>query len=199
MKDQPKEKKETEPTGSELVSEEDKRSLLGLARRTLEGFLQSGDAPEPEIDSATLRKDRAAFVTLRRRDSGELRGCRGEVHARRPLAESVMRMAIAAAVDDPRFPQVTFEELRDLRIEISALTPLRPIDAEDVVVGVHGVMISRGLNSGLLLPQAPVQYGWDREMFLSMLCRKAGLPDDMWRKKGSRLLAFEADVWGEEE
>ncbi|UCF20318.1 MAG: AmmeMemoRadiSam system protein A [Gemmatimonadota bacterium] len=177
---------------------EDKRSVVRLARRTLEEFLGGVEPSKPVTDSPALRRPCATFVTLRRRDSGELRGCRGEVHARYPLVDSVVRMAIAAATDDPRFPVVTREELPDLQIEISALTPLEPIEPGEVVVGRHGLMISKGLSSGLLLPQAAVHYGWDREMFLCMLCRKAGLPDDAWKAGNSRLLAFEAEVWGEE-
>ncbi len=180
------------------LSPEDKRALVRLVRRSLEEFLDGVEPAKSATSSPALERPRATFVTLRRSASGELRGCRGEIHASRPLVESVVRMAIVAATDDPRFPPVTREELPALQIEISALTPLRPIEPGEVDVGRHGLMISKGLSSGLLLPQAAVHYGWSREEFLRMLCRKAGLPDDAWKSRDSRLMAFEAEVWGEE-
>lgn len=107
-------------------------------------------------------------------------------------------MAIAAATDDPRFAPVTMAELDRLAIEISVLTPMAPIAAEDVVPGRHGLMIARGPHAALLLPQAPVIYHWGREEYLQCLCRKAGLPEDAWRTEPVELYAFEAEVWGEE-
>jgi AmmeMemoRadiSam system protein A len=173
--------------------------LLRLARQTLQDCLGAGKFPPCETDSPALLQPRAAFVTLRRRDTGELRGCRGECRARRPLIESVANMAIAAAIDDSRFPPVTIDELPDLQIEINALTPLRPIRPEEVVIGRHGLMILRGPNTGLLLPQVPIAYGWDRDEFLRWLCRKAGLPHDAWKASDAQLYGFEAETWGEEE
>jgi AmmeMemoRadiSam system protein A len=180
------------------LTAEDKRKLLQLARDTLVQYLGEGRLPEFVTDSATLLEPCATFVTLRRRGSGELRGCRGECQARQPLVEAVMNMAIAAATDDSRFPPVTLDEVPDLEIEISALTPLRPIRAEEVEVGRHGVMIIKGFSSGLLLPEVPVRYGWDHGEFLGWVCRKAGLPEDAWQAEDSQLLGFEAEVWGEE-
>ncbi len=110
------------------------------------------------------------------------------------MAES----AIAAATDDPRFPPVTFDELPDLQIEINALTAMSPIQPEEVAVGRHGLLVLKGPNTGLLLPQVPVTYGWDREQFLRGLCRKASLPDSAWKEEGAQLYAFESEVWGEE-
>ena len=107
-------------------------------------------------------------------------------------------MVVASAVDDPRFPAVTAEEVPNLHIEISALTPLRPITPEEVVVGRHGLMIIRGNYSGLLLPQVPIEQGWNRTEFLDGLCWKAGLPRNAWMSHQAQLYGFEADVWGEE-
>jgi len=178
---------------------EDKQTLLHLARQTLNDYLGKGKMPELKTQSPALLQPRATFVTLRVRATGELRGCRGEILARQPLVESVMNMAIASATDDPRFSPVTMDEVAGLHIEVSALTPMKPIKPEEVVVGRHGLMIVKGHNSGLLLPQVPVEQGWDREEFLRGLCHKAWLRENDWKAKDTQLYAFEAEVWGEEE
>ncbi|HSA34671.1 MAG TPA: TIGR03915 family putative DNA repair protein, partial [bacterium] len=138
---------------TELVPlrDEEKRTLLRIARQALEATLVRGKRLDIPQDSPGLHQVRAAFVTLWRRDTGDLRGCRGECIPRRPLAEAVARMAVASALDDPRFPSVTAEEIPLLRIDINALTPLRPIRPEDVEVGRHGLMIVRSPYAGLLL------------------------------------------------
>jgi len=181
------------------LAAEEKESLLRLARETLTDYLGKREKPELQTDSPGLLQPRATFVTLRARETGELRGCRGEIVARQPLIDSVQNMAIASATDDPRFMPVTADEVPSLHIEISALTPMKPIKPEDVVVGRHGLMIVKGHNSGLLLPQVPVEQGWDREEFLRGLCHKAWLPENAWKARDAQLYAFEAEVWGEEE
>jgi len=181
------------------LSLDDQRLLLALARETLTAHLSGRGLPDPRVTSAALLVPRACFVTLRRRDSGDLRGCRGERVARRPLVESVIHMTVASAVDDPRFEPVRLHEVPGLRIEISALTPPQPIRPEDVVVGRHGLIIMAGGSAGLLLPQVAVAYGWNREQFLRAVCEKAGLSQEAWRRAGVRLEAFEAEVWGEAE
>jgi len=180
------------------LAEEDKQALLHLARQTLNDYLGKGRMPDFK-PSAALLQPRAAFVTLRVRETGALRGCVGEIVAREPLWECVMNMAVAAATGDPRFPPVTIDEVPHLRIEISALTPMKPIKPEDVVVGRHGLMIVKGFERGLLLPQVPVEQGWNREEFLRGLCHKAWLPPNAWKDQDTQLYAFEAEVWGEEE
>jgi AmmeMemoRadiSam system protein A len=180
------------------LSAEDRATLLRIARKAIEEYLDAGTMLAHETDSPTLKEARAAFVTLRRRADGELRGCRGECNARRSLLESVIRMAIASATDDSRFVPVTIEELPDLHIEISALTTMRPIEPQDVEVGRHGLWIVQGFYTGLLLPQVAVRFGWDREQFLSGVCRKAGLAVDAWKAEGVQLLGFETEVWEEE-
>lgn len=180
-----------------VLSLDDKRFLLALARETLITHLSGGELPVVRTTAAALLVPRASFVTLRRRDTGDLRGCRGERIARQPLVESVVHMAIASAVDDPRFDPVRLAEVPGLHIEISALTPPQPIRPEDVVVGRHGLIIMAGHAAGLLLPQVPGAYGWNREQFLQAVCEKAGLASDAWRRSWVRLEAFEAEVWGE--
>ncbi len=189
-------------TGSQphpALADEHRQTLLRLARLVLGEFLERGTVPECRTDVTALLEPRATFVTLTRRASGELRGCRGECPARRPLVESVARMVVASATDDPRFQPLTAGELPDTRIEISALTPLEPIQPENIVVGRHGLVISSAGSSGLLLPQVPVSQGWDRLAFLDGLCEKAGLPSCDWQRDDISLYGFEAEVWRESE
>lgn len=190
---------ETAVQTSPALPLDDKRFLLALARETLTAYLGGRALSDYRVTSPALLVPRASFVTLRRRDSGDLRGCRGERVARRPLVESVIQMTIASAVDDPRFEPVRLSEVPGLHIEISALTPPHSIRPEEIVVGRHGLIIVAGRSAGLLLPQVPGTYGWNREQFLRAVCEKAGLPDDAWQRHGVRLEAFEADVWGEPE
>lgn len=186
-------------TPSPTLTEEDKQALLSLARQTLIDYLNKGTTPDLTTSSPALLEPRATFVTLRRKDSHELRGCRGEVSARQPLIESVAHTAISSAREDPRFLPVSAEEVPHLHIEISALTPMTPISPEEIIIGRHGLLIQHGPYAGLLLPQVPTTYGWDREEYLEALCHKAGLPNTAWREPGIKLLAFEAEVWGEDE
>lgn len=188
------------PSNSALgLSAEEKRTLLRLARQTLHDYLSRGKIAESDSDEPALLQPCATFVTLWRRGSGELRGCRGECQARRSLLESVTNMAVAAAVDDSRFASVTIEEVPDLRIEINALTPMEPIEPEDVVVGRHGLLVVSEHAMGLLLPEVAVRYKWGRGDFLKAVCRKAGLPDDAWKREGVQLFGFESEAWEEEE
>ena len=137
-------------------------------------------------------------MTLHER--GELRGCIGYVEAVKPLYEAVSEMAVAASTEDPRFPPVQVEELDNIEIEITALSPLRPLPSPDsVVVGKHGLVIRKGFRSGLLLPQVPVEQGWNREQFLTHTCLKAGLPPDSYKDKDAQLFSFTGQVFGEKE
>ncbi len=181
------------------LSDEDRRKLLRVARETLEAFLGKGAVPEWPGESPALLQKRGTFVTLWHRESGGLRGCCGEIYPRRPLIESVAQMAIASATRDPRFAPVRGGEVSVLRIEISALMPLMPIGVEEIEVGRHGLFISRGAYSGLLLPEVPTRYDWSREQYLVELCLKAGLPEDAWMAGDVELYAFETEQWGEED
>jgi AmmeMemoRadiSam system protein A len=141
---------------------------------------------------------RGAFVTLKTRAEGRLRGCIGHLEADRPLEQAVQEMAIAAATEDPRFPAVTPEELDTLGLEISVLSPLERVRPEDVEVGRHGLLVQFRGRRGLLLPQVAVAQRWDRETFLDHTCRKAGVPAESWRDPDCVLLAFTATVFAEE-
>ncbi len=184
--------------GGGRLSESDRGALMGVARQVLTEYLTTGRIPSHNTASSVLLEHRGAFVSLHQRESRDLRGCLGELLPRLPLVESVAEMAIAAATRDPRFPAVTVEELPELQIEISALTPLYPIRPEQVQVGVHGLMIVKGQRKSLLLPHVALVYGWDREDYLGNLCLKAGLEMDDWRSDNVELLAFETEVWEED-
>jgi len=179
------------------MSPEHRRELLRLAHAAVEAAVRGDAPPAWRRDDATLTAPGAAFVTLRERASGELRGCRGEVMAVRPLAESVIEGAVAAALDDPRFPPVREEEIPSLVFELSVLTPMRAVRPDEVEVPRHGVMISHRGRRGLLLPQVAPEQGWGRDELLAGVCRKAGLPSTAWRDAGARLEVFEAEVWGD--
>ena len=178
-------------------SAENRLKLLRVARESLENYLNNGQRTEFTTETPELQTKRAVFVTLRKRDSGDLRGCIGQPEPRYPLIEAVSRTAISAAVDDSRFPQVKLNELANLLIEINVLTPMFVITPENVVVGKHGLLLSKGSCRGLFLPEVAVSRGWDRLTFLDELCRKADLPRGSWRDADAELQAFESESWEE--
>jgi AmmeMemoRadiSam system protein A len=184
---------------SNTLPQEYRRALLLLARATLEAAVRDAPRPKWPRDDPVLAAAGAAFVTLRRCSSGELRGCRGEIRAVRPLAESVIEGAVAAALDDPRFPPVSEAELPRLTVEISVLTPMAATTPAGVDVTRHGVMIMFRGRRGLLLPQVAAEMRWNREELLAGVCRKAGLPAHTWKEPTAELMTFEAEVWGEDE
>ena len=176
------------------LTDQEKQSLHHIARTTIVARTAGTALPACEAPTPTLQEKRGAFVSLHRK--GELRGCIGYIHAAKPLYETIREMAIAAAFQDPRFPPLSSDELADLDIEISVLTPMRQIsDITEIEVGKHGLMILQGNYSGLLLPQVASEYGWNREEFLSHTCRKAGLPQTAWKEKNSKIFVFSADVF----
>lgn len=179
------------------LSEEERRLLLRHARLSLSHAVRKEPLPDLAQPPKRLMEAGAAFVTLKR--GNELRGCVGVLSATKPLVDTVGEMAVSAALNDPRFPPVAASELDDLTIEISVLSSPRPIRPEQIEVGVHGLVLVRGLNRGVLLPQVATENAWDRETFLAHTCLKAGLPEDAWRDPQTSILAFTAEVFGEKE
>jgi len=181
--------------GDFTLTEAERAELLALARTAISEYVTTRTVAEYPTESPALLSKRGAFVTLRK--NGELRGCIGFIEAAAPLCRTVVQAAVFAAVEDTRFPPVQARELEALEIEISVLSPLREItDPGTVEVGKHGLVIERGENRGLLLPQVPVENGWGRRTFLEQACVKAGLPPGSWRK-GTRIFVFEAIVFHE--
>jgi AmmeMemoRadiSam system protein A len=171
-----------------------KRALVSLARDAVTAAAHgtratvaaAGEFPEAS----------GAFVTLKR--GGRLRGCIGTLECRRSLADEVARVAVSAALEDPRFSPLTAPELEGLDVEVTVLGPLEPIDPNDPAafeIGRHGLVVQQGYRRGLLLPQVATEWGWDREEFLSQTCVKAGLPPDAWRR-GAAVFRFAGDVFG---
>ncbi|MBI2957033.1 MAG: AmmeMemoRadiSam system protein A [Acidobacteria bacterium] len=180
------------------LSREEQRWLLELARQAITATLRRETldlaALAARLPGEQLRQPGAAFVSLHRH--GRLRGCVGYLVPQKPLYQAVADATLAAAFHDLRFEPVTPEEVPDLEIEISVLSSFFPIQAEQVVPGVHGLMVTWGAQRGLLLPQVATEYGWTREQFLEETCIKAGLERDAW-KKGATLEAFTAFVFSE--
>lgn len=185
-------------------------ALLHLARATISHYLSTGEVLPFAPDNDWFRAPSAVFVTLRvrnRRESrheteesweaGDLRGCIGQIEADAPLFAAVQDAAIKAATADPRFYPVTAAELDNLVIEISVLSPFRPVDSlDDIIIGQDGLFISGNRRRGLLLPEVPLAYGWGKEMFIRALCQKAGLPADAWPDR-ARLYAFTTESFEE--
>ncbi len=181
----------------EEYTAEEKKELLELARRTIESYLAAAKKEYPETGNPKFLEQRGVFVTLH--IHGALRGCIGYPLPIKPLLEAVVDNAVSSATEDPRFPSVTAEELNKIDIEISVLTVPRMVKGvEDVVVGRDGIIITKGFMRGLLLPQVPVEQGWDLEHYISHGCLKAGLPGDEW-KRGVQIETFQGAVFGEKD
>jgi AmmeMemoRadiSam system protein A len=174
-----------------VLTDPQRHALLAVARQAIRDRVRGARARSPLPADPTLRAPAGVFVTITR--DGELRGCIGFVEAIRPLAEAVAHCAASAAVGDPRFAPVRPEELPSLRVEISVLSALQPIDDPLTIgVGSHGLFISHAGRQGLLLPQVATEYGWNRETFLRQTCLKAGLAADAWQR-GARIHVFTVD------
>lgn len=179
-----------------MLTEAEKKTLVNIVKKSIECKLTGKNVPEFNIDSEVLKEKKGAFVTLRKNEN--LRGCIGYIEARKPLYKTVSEMAIAAAFNDPRFPPLKSNELKDVTLEISVLSPLKKVDdINEIEVGVHGLYITKGFHSGLLLPQVATEYRWDRLTFLEETCHKAGLHSDAWKDEGTNIYIFSADVFKE--
>ena len=188
--------------GGQGLTAAEQRTLLALARDTVKEFLKTGNRPEADPKTydltAALKADGAAFVTLK--NAGRLRGCIGHIVAVGPLYQSIVENACQACkdfrfVDNP----ITAAEVPALEIEISVLTPTRRLhDLEKIVIGRDGLIMARGRNRGVFLPQVPVEQKWDRTQYLTHLCGKAGLPPDAWKDPATELYRFSAQVFHEE-
>jgi AmmeMemoRadiSam system protein A len=179
-----------------MLDASDKAKLLKLARATLEAYFANEKTPPCQTPTASLLEQKGAFVSLHR--GTELRGCIGQLNPDRELFKIVQHCILSAALEDTRFIAVMQDELKDLTIEISVLTPFRRIQSvEEVEVGRHGLYMVRGGYRGLLLPQVATQYHWDRIKFLEQTCLKSGLPESAWKDPRTNIHTFEAEVFSE--
>jgi AmmeMemoRadiSam system protein A len=187
------------------INDEERLALLTDARETIAAVLEkrppryrrSGELEQAiRGGKSALGRSCGAFVTLHKK--GNLRGCIGRMSAAAPLEETVRTMAVEAAFHDPRFPPLERGELADCDIEISALSPMESCpDPRQVKVGVHGLYLSYAGRSGVLLPQVPLEQGWNLDEYLNYICVKAGVPPGSWEKPDANLLTFTAVVFSE--
>jgi len=186
------------------LSDSDGVVLVKTARRAVTGFLSNGNRIklEPDLEEK-FSFNSGVFVTLNNPDG--LRGCIGFPMPEKKLSHAIVDGAIAAATEDPRFPSVKTNELNDIVFEVTVLTPPIEIDVSDpmeylekIKVGRDGLIIRHSFSSGLLLPQVPVEYGWDVEEFLQHTCEKAGLSSDTWKNESVKIEKFEGIIFKEE-
>ena len=186
------------------LSDSDGVVLVKTARRAVTGFLSNGNRIklEPDLEEK-FSFNSGVFVTLNNPDG--LRGCIGFPMPEKKLAHAIVDGAIAAATEDPRFPSVKTNELNDIVFEVTVLTPPIEIDVYDpmeylekIKVGRDGLIIRHSFSSGLLLPQVPVEYGWNTEEFLQHTCEKAGLARDTWKNESVKIEKFEGIIFKEE-
>ena len=184
------------------MKSESKKILLKLARTAIEKYFEKNkyvetkpeDFLKPGENYTEINERKGVFVTLKKKS--ELRGCIGTFREDLPLWKIVQEVAISSAFHDPRFPPVSKEEVDELEIELSILEPMKEIsDISEIILGKHGVYITRGERGGVLLPQVPQEYGMKTvEEFLSAVCRKAGLPQDCYKQKGTVIKTFTAEI-----
>ena len=176
------------------LTDEEKAYLKTLVMRSIGHRLGLSPAPDMHPVSEKLKEPYGAFVTLH--EDGQLRGCIGYIVGQGPLFETIAKMALAAAFEDPRFVPVGPKDYEHLDVEISILSPLTKVpDVLDIEVGTHGLYMKQGSRSGLLLPQVATEWNWDRETFLSQTCIKAGLPKDAWKDAKTEIYWFQAEVF----
>ena len=180
---------------SDPLTRNEELACLELARRAIAHYFKTGGRLRIPIKAGMLKEKRGAFVTLN--VAGDLRGCIGYPLPVKPLDETIIEMAVAAATQDTRFEALRPDETSRLKIEISVLGLPEPIASPaDVEIGRHGIIVSKDFYRGLLLPQVPVEHAWDRETYLRHGCLKAGLGPDEW-KKGAKIEVFTAQVFSE--
>lgn len=180
-----------------LLTPVQKEKVLAIARETLIQKIKENKTYQPKVRDDKLKEELGVFVTLRKGDG--LRGCIGSITATEPLYLAVREMAIAAASQDPRFPPVSDAELDDIKIEVSVLSPLQKINNPDkIILGKHGVLVKKGFQSGVFLPQVAAETGWDKKEFMNNLCaQKAGLASDCWQTGECDIFIFRAEVFAE--
>ncbi len=177
------------------MSNDEKSKLLAIARESITRHVKGEHVPVPDVKEENLLKHVGCFVTIKSEE--KLRGCLGQFTSDKPLYMLVREMAVAAATRDPRFYPMRSDDLDNFSVEISVLSPLKKIDSVDEIqIGKHGLYIEKNFYRGVLLPQVAVEYGWDRNTFLSQTCLKAGLGKDEWMDEAD-IYIFSADVFAE--
>ena len=178
------------------LNDKEKQILLAIARKAVENQVRTGTPYIEPREEMALNVRSGCFVSIRQ--AGKLRGCIGNFQSELPLFREVAEMAAASAMKDPRFYPMKEEDLSNFTLEISVLSPLRKIeDIGEIEVGRHGIYLEKGFYRGVLLPQVAIEYGWDRETFLSQTCVKAGLPTEAWSSDDTEIYVFSAEIFHE--
>ncbi len=187
-----------------MFDKEDGESAVELAREAIESAVKGSEMSDMDHPDK-FEKKMGAFVTINKYPSEDLRGCIGYPEPVHELKDAIVKGA-QNATDDPRFPSLREDELDSIVVEVSLLTPPEKMKYDDpselpekVKCGKHGLIVSKGMRKGLLLPQVPVDQGWDEEQFLDHTCRKAGLPPSEWKKGNCEIEYFEGMIFAEEE
>lgn len=183
---------------NQKISLATQQKMLQLARQVIESKLGMKTSEKIIIDDPIMKEKRGVFVTLKKDES--LRGCIGLIEGIMSLSEALPEMAQASAFEDPRFPPLIQNELPEIRIEISVLTPLQKIDDPyKIRLGIDGVVITDGYKKGVFLPQVATETGWNLEEFMGALCsEKAGLPKTAWKTKDVQIMIFQSESFCEE-
>ncbi len=179
------------------LGDREKQVLLDLARRALIAAVRENQSLPEVPEDTNFGEHAGAFVTLH--CGRRLRGCIGQLNGREPLARVVAESAASAALNDPRFRPVRENELTGIQIELSVLSSPEDVTPSEIETGKHGLIVSRGWQRGVLLPQVAAERGWDAQRFLEETCAKAGLEPDAWKNPETRIQAFTAEVFGEED
>lgn len=177
-----------------MLSQSEQQKTLRYINDLLKARLTHGPEPELDLSEEFLEKKRGIFVTLKRK--GMLRGCIGQIIGHEPLRESIRRMALAAAFEDPRFPPLALSELDGLHIHVSLLTePASICSYKDIRVGIDGIIVSCGWKKGVYLPEVAIETGWDAKTFFeSCALEKAGL--DETELSGAKIEVFQTEGFG---
>lgn len=176
----------------QCLCDEERKAIVELARQAVVEAVCHARLVHLIPKEGVFARRCGVFVTLHLR--GRLRGCIGVIEAREPLGESLVRCAVGAALEDPRFPPVRPEEALEVMIEVSLLSGLQPIKLEEIEIGKHGLLLERGSRRGLLLPQVATEHGLGREEFLQETCVKAGLPRDAWEDPATTVSGFTCEI-----
>ena len=179
------------------LGNDEKLYLLKMARQSLLAAVERREFTGTDSTGSLGGECTGAFVTLRR--GKRLRGCIGQIGTRQLTVDLVTYAARAAALEDPRFEPVQLVELQEIEIELSILSAPAAIAPSQIKAGEHGLIVSRGLQRGLLLPQVALEHRWDGLRLLEETCVKAGLERDAWKDPRTQILAFTADVFSESE
>jgi AmmeMemoRadiSam system protein A len=177
------------------LSEADRRAALQLARTAVVEAVSRRQLPDVFPREGIFAERRGVFVTLH--VGKGLQGCIGVTEATEPLGDAIVRCAASAALEDPRFAPLRTEQLGDLRIEISLLSPMEPIAPESIEIGHHGLFVRLRAHRGLLLPQVATEHRLTREQFLEETCRKAGLGREAWRDPEAQLFGFTCEIFSD--